>query len=406
MARGLFVEGSRWIDEALAAAPEPTPERVRALLSTGAIRVRRRHHAQHGGAGPEALEIVRRDGDRHAEARALERLGVMAMGGFDWGVADGALEEGLALAREIGDDVVTVAIKHAQGVLAGCRGRNAVARELLEECLALLAGMPDASRAAVLGDAHLAGGGAAVPGRPDAAPSSRTPSASSATVRSRAAAGYTLVSIGEAWRSDREYGAAREAMEEALGLFRALDDDLGASVTLNALGNLARRPASRRSAGSSSRTRWRCGAPRATRARSPRRCRAWACSRSPPATEESARRLLAAAFDIYERTDDGPGLQGVAAQPRRVRARARRRRARVSSTSSTASRSAPTRGSSATAAGPRWSWPRPRSQPGTSSSPAAPSRTAIELFERGGYTFGPAHARMLEQQLGALAGAD
>ena len=404
MARGLFVEGSRWIDEALEKAPEPTPERVRALLSTGAIRVRRRHTRSTVELGQEALEIVRRDGDRHAEARALERLAVMAMGGYEWTVADDALEEGLAVAREIGDDVVAVAIKHAQGVLAGCRGRNTEARELLDECLALLAGMPDASEP-LFWAMHISP--MAVPLSPGGPTRSffEDTFCLFRTVRSRAAAGYTLVSIGEAWRSDREYRAARKAMDEALGLFLGLGDDLGTSMTLNALGNLARTAgepelgwqffedalALRRAAGD------------------PREIATTLSGMGMLAfttgEEETARRLLGEAFDIYERTDDGPGLQGV---PMIIGAFELER--------GNAGR-AVEHFQHCLALGAYQGLERNRGWAEAELAEAAIAtgdlelargalRTAIDIFERGGYTFGPAHARMLEQQLGALAGAD
>ena len=46
----------------------------------------------------EALDIARSAGDRHAEARGFERLGMTsAMGGFDWRQADDAFAKGLAI---------------------------------------------------------------------------------------------------------------------------------------------------------------------------------------------------------------------------------------------------------------------------------------------------------------------
>jgi hypothetical protein len=67
----------------------------------------------------------------------------MAMGRMDGPLAEATFAEGLELATAIGDDAVGVAIRHAQGVLAGCRGENALARELLEESLERLAVIDD-----------------------------------------------------------------------------------------------------------------------------------------------------------------------------------------------------------------------------------------------------------------------
>src|SRR5689334_1642977 len=231
MARGLFVEGARWVvegsrwfGEVLEAAPEPTAERARALIASGAIQVRRPVEMHTVELGREALAIARRSGDRHAEARALERLGVMAMGSFEWDIADPVLADGLALAREIGDEAVQVAIRHNQGVLAGCRGENALARALLEDCLTLLGGMSD-DHDPLLWAAHV--NPVIVP----TPPHGRVRSFFEDTfllfraVRCRAAAAYTLVSIGETWRSDGEYEAAADAMNQALELFQLHEDD-------------------------------------------------------------------------------------------------------------------------------------------------------------------------------------
>jgi predicted ATPase/DNA-binding SARP family transcriptional activator len=404
MARGLFVEGSRRLEEALAAAPEPTPERARALLSTGAIRVRRRYTISTVDLGEEALEIVRLQGDRHAEARGLERLGVMAMGGYEWGVADAALEEGLALAEEIGDDVVTVAIKHDQGVLAGCRGRNAEARALLEECLALLAGMPDAGEP-LFWAMHISP--IVVPLFPNGPLRSffEDTFCLFRTVRCRAGAGYTLVSIGEAWRSDGDHGAARDAMEEALQLFRALRDELGTSLALNALGNLAR-TAGDPDAG------WRSfeEALQLRRAEGdPREIATTLCGMGMLALttgeEAKGRRLLAEAGAIFDRTDDGPGLQGIP----------------LTLGAFELERGNPERAvehfQDCIAVGAEQGLERNRGWAEVQLAEAAIAigdfelarsalGTAIDVFERGGYTLGMRHARSLGERLGAPAAAD
>jgi predicted ATPase/DNA-binding SARP family transcriptional activator len=309
MARALFVEGSRWLDDALAAAPEPTPERARALLATGAIRVRRRSTLNTVPLGEEALSITRGVCDRNAEARGLERLGVMGMGGYEWDAADRALTEGLELARELGDDVVEVAVRHAQGVLAGCRGDNAEARELLEDCLRLLTEIPD-SRGPLFWAMHISP--VVVPG-PSGAPRSffEDTFILFRSVQCRAGAGYTLCSIGEAWRAEGDYAAAGQAFHRALDLFRELSDEPGTSVALNALGNLAR------STGEID-----LGWERFEEALSIRRAMrdprdiamtlmGMAMLALSARDEPTGQRLMGEAQAIFERTDDGPGVQGV-----------------------------------------------------------------------------------------------
>jgi predicted ATPase/DNA-binding SARP family transcriptional activator len=309
MARGLFVEGSRWLSDVLDASPEATAERARALIALGAIQVRRPVPMHTVELGREALAIARRSGDRHAEARALERLGVMAMGSFEWDIADPVLADGLALAREIGDEAVQVAIRHNQGILAGCRGDNKLARALLGDCLELLGGISDED-APLLWAAHVNPVIVpAVPGGPMRSFFEDTFLLFRA-VRCRAAAAYTLVSIGETWRSDGEYAAAAEAMGQALELFDYLEDDLGRSLTLNALGNLARSTGDvelgQRRFEEALALRSAAGDPRET-AMTLIGMGMLAISAG---DREAGLERVEEALAIFERTDDGPGLEG------------------------------------------------------------------------------------------------
>jgi predicted ATPase len=309
MARGFFVEGSRWLSEALLVAPEATARRARALLATAAIHVRRRRPLETVPLARESLEVARRVGDRHAEARALERMGVMGMGGFEWPVADDAFEAGLALAEELGDEVVAVAIKHDQGVLAGCRADYATARELLQDCLRILAGIPQ-ERGPLFWAMHISP--IIVPEGPEGALRSYFEDTFCLfrSVRSRAATAYVHVNMGEAWRGDADYSAARESLENGLELFREIGDVEGQGVALNALGNLARSSgdydAGRDCFAEAYALREAAGDPReiATTLTGMGMLALWA-------GDDRGRDLLDQAMRIYERTEDGPGLQGI-----------------------------------------------------------------------------------------------
>ena len=241
MARGYFVEGGRRLEEALAAAPDPTPERARALFCAAGIEVRLRHGSYERlfALGNEALDIARAGGDRRAVARAYERLGLLVMGSFRIAAGERAFAEGLELACEIGDKPTQVAIKHAQGVLAGCRGENAAARQLFAECLALLDEIED-ERAPLFWASHISP--VVLPVGPGGAPRVffEDTYVLLRSVSRAAGTGYVLVNIGEAWRADGDNEAAREPLERALALFREIGDDQGAGVALNALGNRAR----------------------------------------------------------------------------------------------------------------------------------------------------------------------
>ena len=310
MARGDFVEGRRWLEEALVAAPAPTYERARVLVCAGAMDLRTRGVREMTALGEQALEILRGLGNRHGIARGHEWLGVMAMGRMDGPLAEASLAEGLELATAIGDDTVGVAIRHAQGVLAGCRGENALARELFAETLERLAAIGDDAGPLFW----------AMQISPVVVPCGRGSSLRCyfedtyclfRAVRSRAAEGYALCNIAAAWRSDGDWAAAEAALEQALARFRELEDDLGAGVALNALGNLAR-SMGELDAG----RRWLEEALALRRAaRDEREIATTLTSLGMLALsagdETEGQRLMREALAIYVRNDDGPGRQGL-----------------------------------------------------------------------------------------------
>ena len=239
MARGYFAEGSRWLEAALAAAGEDDPGRPGALVALGAIDVRRQGAERSVSLGREALAIVRLSGDRAAEARALERLGVMSMGAFDWQIADRALAAALALAAEVGDEPVVIAARQSQGVLAAIRGETAAARDLLGESLARLEQI-DERLGPLFWAVHVSP--VVIPSGPDGALRYffEDTFCLFRAVRSCAGGAYVRVNVAETFRTDGDCAAAREQLEHALGTFRELGDEQGAGVALNALGNLAR----------------------------------------------------------------------------------------------------------------------------------------------------------------------
>jgi tetratricopeptide (TPR) repeat protein len=310
MARGYFAEGSRLLEAALATAPEPTLERARALVANGALEVRRRRPLPVLAFGREALEIVRSHGDRRGEARAFERLGVIALGIFDWAVADRAFERGLAIAHELEDDAIVVAIKQAQGVRLGCLGETASARALLDESLELLAGIPD-ERGPLFWALHISP--VVIPTGPGGAPRYffEDTYCLFRAVRSSAGTGYVLLNVGEVLRAEGAHARAREPFERALERFRDLGDEQGMGVALNALGNLSR------STGEYDAGRVRFEEALALR-RAARDAREIAMTLMgmgmlalQTGDRDEGERLIEEANAIYVRTDDGPGVQGV-----------------------------------------------------------------------------------------------
>ena len=248
------------------------------------------------------------------------------MGAFDWADAPALARGGLALAREIGDDAVAVAIKHAQGVLAGCRGRNAAARELLEECARAAGRLPEAGEP-LFWAMHISPVVVpAAPGRPRRAASSRTRFCLFRTVGRRAGTGYVLVQHRrDAGAPTATTHAARErARARARAVPRARRRRPATASRSTRSATSRARPASSRSG----RRRFEEALAMRRAARRPARDRddahpAWACSRSPPASEERGARCWPRRWRYLRAHRRRPGTAGHPAEPRRVRARRR-----------------------------------------------------------------------------------
>jgi predicted ATPase/DNA-binding SARP family transcriptional activator len=308
MARGYFAEGSRWLEAALAGTAETDPTRPLALVALGAIDVRRQGAARSIALGEEALSIVRLGGDRGAEARALERLGMMALGGFDWPLADRAFAEALDLALEDGDEPVRVASRQAQGVLAGIRGETSRARELLGESLDGLERLDD-ERGPLFWAVHVSP--VVIPVGPRGALRYffEDTFCLFRAVRSKAGGAYIRVNVAETFRTDGDCASAQEHLGRALATFRELGDEQGAGVALNALGNLARQDgevdAGREHFEQALAIRRAAGDPRETATT----LTGLAMLEQLAGRTTEGQRLAEQASAIYARTEDAPGRQ-------------------------------------------------------------------------------------------------
>jgi len=144
LARGHFAEGSRWLEATLAAAPERTPLRARALLAAAAMQVRRGDLTVHvPDLAGEAAAIMREVADEQELAQTLPLTGLLT-----W-VDDGAwrrtvrlVEEGRALASRTGAAGVVASATHMLGVIALLRGDSGGAATCLSDTLELLGRLP------------------------------------------------------------------------------------------------------------------------------------------------------------------------------------------------------------------------------------------------------------------------
>ena len=235
LARGDFAEGRRWLAQALAAAPDPTTLRARALLTACALDVRRGAPQRIVELGHESVEIFRGRGDREGVAWALRELGLLQMVKSEFADGRRTFDAGI----DLGDVATAAGGRLGQGVIAYCQGDYAGARGLLDTSLELFAGVPDEPgerfRATHANPVVTLEG-------PDGAPRSVFEDTlhTFRPIGVRAAAAYASVNLAEAWRAEGRYEPARASLERALEEFREVEDAAGVAAAVTALGNLAR----------------------------------------------------------------------------------------------------------------------------------------------------------------------
>ncbi|MFG2356381.1 tetratricopeptide repeat protein [Streptomyces sp. NPDC048521] len=236
--RGRLAEGRRWLDAALAAAPEPSPERARALMGRAVLEIRLGDGSPLEDIGEQIVGIHQRRPDSAALAYARCQQAVLLWMRGAWDRAGTALGLARSLAHETGEPSVLAVAAHLEGVWAVCRGEGAVARAACGESLRLL-------------DHVAAGCGPFFPVMTPgyaleddgAGPVSlyfEETVLAGRTVGPSRARGYALANLAWASRLDGDTGAAVAAAERSAGHFRALDDPHGESLALNALGNIHR----------------------------------------------------------------------------------------------------------------------------------------------------------------------
>jgi predicted ATPase/class 3 adenylate cyclase len=311
VARGYFSEGARWIEEALARETEPTELRARALAATAILSVRRGISERRMPLLAESIEIRRAVGDPAGLARGLRELGDHLVLHADHDAADRAYSEAMEVCAGLDDVGEPAGIRLGQGVLAHYRGDLAGSRKRLEECIALLEVAQDGDVAPfwAVGNAIII-----TPEGPDGALRCFFEGTSllARTVGRRAGIAYAMCNMATSWRRTGEYERAREALEQALAIFRDCDDREGIAQALHGLGNLAR-----------STGEFDLGRERLDEALTLRR--EFGNRRDIGVTisslgllvvragdYEGGRELLAEARALYARTEDGPGLAGIA----------------------------------------------------------------------------------------------
>jgi predicted ATPase len=238
MASGYFAEGTRWMDEALARAPARTATRARALLYGCALAVRRGKPELWALLGAESVDIFREGTDRRALADALQHVGTLEWVRSDFDNAERLLEESWQIAAELQNCASLGAVRHSQALIAYCRSDYARSSAFLREAVEFFERAGDASDpifpAATIGLVVVE----------DETDRPRCYFEETLMlfrrVSARAAVGWALCNLSNAFRSAGDFDGAGPPLDRALALFRELDDPVGGSMALSALGNLAR----------------------------------------------------------------------------------------------------------------------------------------------------------------------
>ncbi|MFJ9818448.1 AfsR/SARP family transcriptional regulator [Streptomyces sp. NPDC101151] len=236
--RGRLAEGRRWLDDALAAAPDPTPQRARALMGRAVLAIRLGDGSPLEDIAERIVGIHQRRRDPAALASAHCQQAILLWMRGAWGSARTALDLARSFAQEASDPSVLAAAAYLEGVWAVCRGEHSVARETCTECLRLLEEVAadngpffpvmtpgyaveedEEGRVSVFFEETVLAGRTVGPAR---------------------ARGYALADLAWSSRLGGDAGTAVEAAERSADCFRSLDDPHGESLALNALGNIHR----------------------------------------------------------------------------------------------------------------------------------------------------------------------
>jgi predicted ATPase/DNA-binding SARP family transcriptional activator len=237
--RGYLAEGYRWLAASLAAAPEHTADRARALLASCLVGMRRGVHARLHEFGAESVAIFAELGDHAGMFDAIEvstacRAIVSRPADIEalLGEHETLLVDGLPGARP------PLWAAHTRGIVAWFRREYPEARRQFELALKRAGELLADERPALWPMSYALITVAPEVGYPlllqeDTAIVGRR-------VGAEAAVAYILGNIAAVDRVEGDFDRADELIEESLARFQALADVQGEAFALGALGNLAR----------------------------------------------------------------------------------------------------------------------------------------------------------------------
>lgn len=236
--RGHRTEGRQTLEVLLAAAPEPTPARARALLVAGVLAIEQEDRAVAQALLEESLVLARAQADHRGCGWALLHLGYLAMWSDDLAPAQARYAESSALFRRVHDRRgISWALLY-RGFLTRMQGDYEQTRALWEESLVGFRELGDQRGTGVaLGNlARLAWMQADYE---QAQALLEEGLALHRAVGNKAAIGWALGDLGNLARIRGDFARARTLLEEGLAVYEELGDRRMCGVILHHLGNLA-----------------------------------------------------------------------------------------------------------------------------------------------------------------------
>jgi predicted ATPase len=237
--RGYLAEGYRWLAASLAAAPEHTADRARALLATCLVGMRCGVCGRLREFGDESVAIFRELGDHAGMFDAVEvSTAYHAISSARVDVESRVAEHERLAVEDLPAARPPVWAAHTRGIAAWFRREYPQAREQLELALGRAGELAAEERPALWPLSYGVISVEPEAGYPlflqeDTALVARR-------VSGAAAAAHILVNLAAVDRAEGDFARARELIEESVERFQRLADVQGEALALNALGNLAR----------------------------------------------------------------------------------------------------------------------------------------------------------------------
>jgi predicted ATPase len=237
--RGYLAEGYRWLAAALAAAPESTAVRARALLATCVIGLRRGVRGRVHEFAAESVAIFCELEDRAGMFDAVEvSAAYRAIFSPAQDVELLVREHEALRAEDVPAERPPMWAAHTRGIAAWLRREYVPAREQLQAALEHARALGAEPRPALWPLSYAMISVESEVGYPlllheDTAIVARR-------VGGPAAVAHILVNLAAADRAEADFAGAEELIEESLARFEQLGDRQGEAFALNAFGNLAR----------------------------------------------------------------------------------------------------------------------------------------------------------------------